>query len=160
MKHSDYQALAEFRYQIRSFLTLSEQAARRAGLEPQQHQLLLALKGLPKNLPATIGHLAERLQLQHHSAVELIDRLEARRLVRRRRSGKDRRVVEIGITPQGERVLSELSLHHKNILRKAGPVLVRSLKRVVASSRDDRGRRRRGSSPGRAHWPPRGGGAH
>jgi DNA-binding MarR family transcriptional regulator len=150
MKQTDYEALAEFRYQIRSFLNVSEQAARRAGLEPQQHQLLLALKGLPKHLTATIGNLAERLQLRHHSAVELIDRLEARGLVRRQRSEKDRRVVQIGITPRGERVLRELSLHHQNLLRKAGPVLVRALRKAAASGRERRGDRRRGSTPRRA----------
>ena len=72
----DFQALAEFRYQIRRFLYFSEEAARRAGIEPQQHQLLLAIKGLPTALRPTIRTLAERMQLQHHSAVELIDRLE------------------------------------------------------------------------------------
>src|SRR5487761_1614906 len=78
----DYQALADFRYGIRRFLNFSEQAARAAGIEPQQHQALLAIKGLPAARNATIGALAERLQIQHHSAVELADRLEARALLR------------------------------------------------------------------------------
>ncbi len=72
---TDYYALAEIRYQIRRFLHFSEEAAREAGLVPQQHQLLLALKGLPAGRKATISELAERLQLRHHSTVELIDRL-------------------------------------------------------------------------------------
>ncbi|HYX50470.1 MAG TPA: helix-turn-helix domain-containing protein, partial [Ktedonobacteraceae bacterium] len=75
---TEYQTLAEFRYQLRRFLRFSEQAARAAGLEPQQHQLLLALKGLPEGRKATIGALAERLQLTHHSTVELVDRLVER----------------------------------------------------------------------------------
>ena len=82
---SDYQALAELRYQIRRFLHFSEQAARNAGLEPQQHQLMLALKGLPEGVRPRIGELAERLQIQHHSAVELINRLAAAGYVKRGR---------------------------------------------------------------------------
>ena len=78
---AEYQALAEFRYQIRRFLRFSEQAARATGLVPQQYQLLLALKGLPNGRKATISELAERLQIKHHSTVELIDRLVKRELV-------------------------------------------------------------------------------
>jgi DNA-binding MarR family transcriptional regulator len=72
---ADYQALAEFRYLLRRFLHFSEQEARAAGLEPQQHQMLLAIKGLPADKAASVGELAERLQLQHHSTVELINRM-------------------------------------------------------------------------------------
>ena len=90
---SDYQALAELRYQIRRFLHFSEQAARKAGLEPQQHQLMLALKGLPEGVRPRIGELAERLQIQHHSAVELINRLAAGGYVKRGRQSQDRREV-------------------------------------------------------------------
>ena len=74
---ADYQALAELRYQIRRFVHFSEQASRTAGLEPQQHQLMLALKGLPKGVRPRIGELAERLQIRHHSTVELVNRLSA-----------------------------------------------------------------------------------
>ena len=77
----DYESLAEFRHQIRRFLRFSERAAREAGLEPRQHQLLLALKGLPPNVRPKIAELAERLQIQHHSAVELVNRLDAERLL-------------------------------------------------------------------------------
>jgi DNA-binding MarR family transcriptional regulator len=132
MKRTDYQAMAEFRHQIRCFLNFSEQAARTAGLEPQQHQLLLALKGLPAGKKATIGYLAERLQLQHHSAVELVDRLERHGLVRRCQGDKDRREVLLRVTPQGEKVLRALSLHHRAILRSAGPALVRALEQLLA----------------------------
>ena len=75
---TEYQALAEFRYELRRFLRFSEQAARAAGFEPRQHQLLLAIKGLPEGKQATISALAERLQIAHHSTVELIDRLVER----------------------------------------------------------------------------------
>jgi DNA-binding MarR family transcriptional regulator len=131
MKNAEYRALAEFRYQIRSFLNLSEQAARAAGLEPQHHQLLLAIKGAPPPREATISYLAERLQLQHHSLVELLDRLEARFLVRRIRGSADRRIVLLRITPRGERLLRQLALHHRNLLRSAGPALVRALEAAI-----------------------------
>lgn len=125
---ADYESLAELRYQVRRFLHFSEQAARSAGLEPRQHQLLLALKGLPKNVRPRIGELAERLQIQHHSAVELVNRLAAGGYVRRRRGGNDRREVLLLLMPKGERVLRELSIHHKEELRQQGPKLVRALK--------------------------------
>lgn len=128
---SDYQALAELRYQIRLFLHFSEEAARTMGLEPQQHQLMLALKGLPPRIRPTIGTLAERMQLQHHSAVELVNRLSSGGLVRRNRSGEDRRQVLLGLTPKGEKVLRELSIGHKAELRSQGPALVAALERAM-----------------------------
>ena len=128
---NDYQALAEFRYQIRRFLHFSEQVAREAGLEPQQHQLLLALKGLPEGRKATIGELAERLQIQHHSTVELIDRMVERDLVQRSRDDEDQRRVFIKLTPQGEEVLRKLSLLHHTELQTTGPTLVQALNRLI-----------------------------
>lgn len=127
----DYQSLAELRYQIRRFLHFSEHAARNAGLEPRQHQLMLALKGLPKNIRPRVRELAERLQIQHHSMVELVNRLSGRGLIRRRGAGHDRREVLLELTPKGERVLRELSLHHKAELRIQGPALVGALKRAM-----------------------------
>ena len=100
---ADYEALAELRYQIRRFLHFSEQASRAAGLEPRQHQLLLALKGLPKDTRPRIGELAERLQIQHHSTVELVNRLANGGYVRRERGGEDHREVLISLTPKGDR---------------------------------------------------------
>jgi DNA-binding MarR family transcriptional regulator len=127
----DYQLLAELRHQIRLFLRFSEQAARSAGLNPHQHQLLLALKGMPHAVRPTIRELAERLQLQHHSTVELVNRLARGGYVLRRRRDEDRREVLISLTAKGERVLSELSLHHRTELRKAGPALVDALQAVT-----------------------------
>jgi DNA-binding MarR family transcriptional regulator len=130
---TDYEALAEFRYQIRRFLHFSERIAREAGLEPQQHQLLLAIKGLPEGVEPTVGEIAERLQLQQHSAAELIDRTEARGLVRRSRSDADRRQVFVELTPAGERLLRRLSLHHREELRSAGPALAAALSGILAT---------------------------
>ncbi len=129
---TDYRALAEFRYQIRKFLHFSESAARAAGLEPQQHQLLLAIKGLPDDQQANIGTVAERLQIQHHSTVELADRLAKRGLVQRKRAGEDRRQVLLQVTARGERLLRELALHHEEELRTTGPLLVKALRRMMA----------------------------
>jgi DNA-binding MarR family transcriptional regulator len=131
----DYESLAEFRYQIRRFLRFSEQASRKAGLEPQQHQLMLALKGLPQGTIPRIGELAERLQIQHHSAVELANRLATGGYVRRHHGEMDRRVVLLSLTPKGEKVLRELSLHHKAELRLRGPELPAALKRVTHSGK-------------------------
>lgn len=139
---SDYQSLAELRYQIRRFLHFSEQAARKARLEPQQHQLLLALKGLPESTHPNIGVLAERLQIRPHSAVELANRLAKRGLVRRRRDGEDRREVLLGLTAKGEEVLRELSLHHRAELRSAGPELMAALESVLKATKPRRDHRK------------------
>jgi DNA-binding MarR family transcriptional regulator len=140
---SDYRSLAELRYQIRRYLRFSEQVARTARLEPQQHQLMLALKGLPKGVRPRIGELAERLQVQHHSTVELVNRLSAAGYVRRHHAGQDRREVLVALTSKGERVLRELSLHHRSELRTQGPALVAALKRAMQiSKRPDGGTRR------------------
>jgi DNA-binding MarR family transcriptional regulator len=148
---ADYRALAEFRYQIRRFLRFSERAARDAGLKPQQHQLLLAVKGLPDGRSATIGEIAERLQIQHHSTVELVDRLANRGLVARKRASEDRREVQIHLTAKGEKVLRELSLHHREELAKRGPELVGALRTLMATLRRDPGKRvaARAASAGR-----------
>lgn len=128
---SDYVSLAELRYQIRKFLHFSEQAARTAGLEPRQHQLLLAIKGLPAEVRPRVSEVAERLQIQHHSAVELINRLVAGGFVHRHRADEDRREVLLSLTSKGERVLHELSLHHMHELRMQGPALVAALKHAM-----------------------------
>lgn len=136
---ADYQSLAELRYQVRRFLHFSEQAAREAGLEPRQHQLMLTLKGLPTGTRPRIGELAERLQIQHHSTVELVNRLATGGYVRRHRGGQDRREVLLSLTPKGQKILRELSLHHKAELRTRGPALVVALKRAMQSGRGTNG---------------------
>jgi DNA-binding MarR family transcriptional regulator len=127
----DYRALAEFRHQIRRFLNFSEAAARGTGIEPQQHQLLLVLKGLSSAERPTIRTIAERLQIQHNSAVELVRRSVLRGLVQRRTGREDRREASLHITPRGERVLRRLSVSHRDELRSAAPALVRSLEALV-----------------------------
>jgi DNA-binding MarR family transcriptional regulator len=133
----DFHAMAEFRYQIRRFLRFSDEAAQRAGIEPQQHQLLLALKGLPHGTKPTIGALAERLQLRHHSTVELVDRLMERGFLIRLRSTDDRRRVLIRLTREGEACLHRLASHHLQELRSVGPefvTILQSLPTSVAAS--------------------------
>ncbi len=131
----DYARLADLRYQLRRFLGRREDAARSAGVEPQQYALLLQLKGLKGRRPATIGALAERLQIRHHSAVELVDRLVARRMVDRRRNGHDGRAVEVTLRPAGEAVLRRLSLYSTAELRSDGPALVSVLRRLMRRQR-------------------------
>lgn len=128
----EYRARAEFRYQIRRFLRLSEQEARALGLEPQQHQMLMALKGLPAGCEPTIGELASRMLIQHHSAVELVDRLAQRGMLKRARRGPDRRRVYLALTPKGEKVLTRVSLRLRGELQSAGRALVRSLEPLLS----------------------------
>ena len=129
----DFKAMSELRYQIRRFLRFSETAARQAGIEPQQHQLLLAVRGLPENLKPTIGVLAERMQLQHHSTVELVDRLADRGFLLRLRATDDRRQVLVKLTRDGEEFLKTLSLHHLQELQSAGPKFVKILQELIES---------------------------
>ena len=130
----NFKAMAELRYQIRRFLRFSENAARQAGIEPQQHQLLLAVRGLPDHLKPTIGVLAERVQLQHHSTVELIDRLVDRGFLCRLRANDDRRQVLVKLTHDGEEFLKKLSLHHLQELQSVGPTFVNVLQSLITES--------------------------
>lgn len=123
--------MAELRYQIRRFLRFSENAAREAGIEPQQHQLLLTIRGLPDDLKPTVGVLAERMQLQHHSTVELIDRLVDRGFLYRLRATDDRRKVLVKLTHDGEEFLNQLSLHHLQELQSTGPKFVKILQTLI-----------------------------
>jgi DNA-binding MarR family transcriptional regulator len=129
---ADYRALADFRHQLRRFLRFSEDAARIAGLEPRQHQLLLAVKGMPDGVVPTIGAIAERLQLQQHSVVELVDRMAEHRLVQRLPGVGDRRQVLIAVTARGETLLARLSAAHRAEMRSIGPRLRRALDVLVA----------------------------
>lgn len=135
----DYAALAEWRYQLRLLLGRRETAARAAGVEPQQFMLLLQIKGLERRRPVTIGLLAERLQIRHHSAVELVDRLVERGMVARRRHDGDRRRVIVTLQPPGEAVLRRLALHSLDELRTEAPALLATLRRLIRAAN---GRRR------------------
>jgi DNA-binding MarR family transcriptional regulator len=128
---ADYRALAELRHQIRRFLKFSEAEARAAGIEPQQHQLLLAVKGLPDDMRPTIRTIADRLQVQHHTVVGLVDRLVTAKLARRRTSELDRREILVEITPRGESLLQKLVLLHSAELRTVGPALAAALDSIL-----------------------------
>lgn len=133
---SDYQALAEFRYQIRRFLHFSEEAVTKARLERGQYQLMLAIKGMPAGMRPRIRDLADRMKVRHNSAVELVNRLEAGGFVHRTRAQDDRREVLLALTPKGEKVLGELALHHHEELRSNGPELVAALRRIMREGDD------------------------
>jgi DNA-binding MarR family transcriptional regulator len=133
---SDYQAMAEFRYQIRKFLRFSEHAVRAAGMEPGQYQLMLAIKGIPQEVRPRIRELADRMHIRHHSAVELVNRLEAGGYVRRERAQHDRREVLLALTAKGEKVLAELALHHHDALRSAASSLVAALRRLTPREKE------------------------
>jgi DNA-binding MarR family transcriptional regulator len=126
---ADYRRLSEFRYLIRRFLAFSERAASRAGLTSRQHQALLAIKGAREGAVPTIGYLAERLHIQHHSAVELADRLVEAGLVTRAHDTGDRRRVRLALTATAERHLAELSAEHLRELAQLRPALLASLER-------------------------------
>jgi DNA-binding MarR family transcriptional regulator len=127
----DYESLSEFRYEVRKFLHFAEQAARAAGIEPQQYQALLAIRGLPAWSRATVGALAERMQIRHHSAVELGGRLERNGWIERTRGESDRREVLLQLTRPGEKLLESLSRLHRQELRTTAPKLIEALRSVV-----------------------------
>jgi DNA-binding MarR family transcriptional regulator len=131
----DYRRLAELRYRIRQFLRGREIAARAIGVEPQQYLLLLQIKGLQRSGPATIGRLAERLQVRHHTTVGLVDRLARRGMVTRRRGRRDRRQVQVELRPAGEVVLRRLALQSLAELRTEGPALVAVLRQLTGQNR-------------------------
>jgi DNA-binding MarR family transcriptional regulator len=131
LSKSQYELLAAFRYALRQFLHFSEEAARAAGVTPQQHQALLAVKGFPGRDCVTVGELAERLQLRHHSAVGLVDRMVAERLVARAPSAQDRRQVYVQLTTRGQNVVERLSSAHSEHLKRIGPELTLRLKQLA-----------------------------
>jgi DNA-binding MarR family transcriptional regulator len=131
VKTEQYRALAELRYRIRQFLGEGDATARAAGLEPQQYLLLLMIRGLPAGQEATIRTLAERLTLKHHSAVELIDRLEGHGYVRRTRGREDRRRVLVSLLPRGEKLLEDVARQRIDELRSHGHDLVRAIDQLL-----------------------------
>jgi DNA-binding MarR family transcriptional regulator len=134
----DFRALAQFRYEIRRFIRLSEEASRKVGLEPQHHQLLLAIKGAPSGKETSVAYLAERLQLRHNSVVGLIDRLAEHRLIVRHRSPEDHRRVLVTLTPAGEEVLHDLSVAHQDEIRSRAPQLVAAMGAIVRTAANRR----------------------
>lgn len=130
---AEYVALAEFRYQIRRYLRYMEEEARANGHHPQQYQLLLAIKGLPKGKEPTVSTLAERMQMNHNSMVGLVNRCEKRGLIRRTRSGNDRRQVALTITQQGDLVLRQQANASRRELGSISPILFDSLEQLMLS---------------------------
>jgi len=135
LSEPEYLALGEFRYQLRRFLRHMEEASRLLGANPQQYQLVLAIKGLPKGIVPTISQLAERMQLNHNSMVELVDRCEEQNLLRRNRSDNDRRQVTLSITAEGETLLRKLGVAARQELQDAGPALVDAVLRLTGDGR-------------------------
>lgn len=135
----EYRALAELRHHIRHFVREGDAVAREAGLEPQQYLLLLAIRGLPEDAEATIRVLAERLELKHHSMVELIDRLEMHGYVRRTRSRDDRRRVLVSLLPRGEKLLEQVARHRIEELRTTGAALVSAISSLLENKSPNAG---------------------
>lgn len=133
-ERDEIQALARFRSEIRRFLRFSEKAATAAGLEPQQHQLMLQIAGTPDGTLATVSHIAETMCLQHHTAVELSKRCELAGLVRRTQDLSDRRRVVLELTAEGQTALRKLSEVHAQQLRELAPGLIQALTRISNSN--------------------------
>jgi len=123
LSKDDFEALARFRFGIRRYLRFSEETVRSHGVTPQQYQLMLALKGFPGRDWAVVHELADRLQLRHHSVVELIDRAQVQGLVQRTTHPDDGRAVRVVLTDRGERLLGRLSALHRDELRRMDSVL-------------------------------------
>ena len=134
---AEYETLASFRYALRQFLHFSEAAAEATGLTPQQHQALLAIRGFPGRDRVTVGELAERLQIRHHSTVGLVDRLVAQKLVTRELAEDDRRQVYVALTSRGLGTLEQLSDAHRAELRRIGPQLSQLLTQLGATEIGD-----------------------
>jgi DNA-binding MarR family transcriptional regulator len=131
---SEFQTLAAFRYQIRLFLRFSEDQARASGIEPQQHQLLLVIKSLPDDVTPTIGELASRMLIRHHSTVELVNRLVDQGAVKRVHAESDHREVLVRLTKKGEMLLHNLSVAHHQELQERGPELMKALRKVLGQT--------------------------
>jgi DNA-binding MarR family transcriptional regulator len=127
--------LAQFRYELRRFLHFSECAALEAGLQPQQHQLLLQVAGAPEPSTVTIAYAAERLELKHNSAVELVDRSEREGLLERVIDAGDKRRVLLRITRKGRQILGRLADDHTRELNELAPRLMDALERVRRHAR-------------------------
>lgn len=128
---TEYEVLAEFRYSLGLFLRVSKNAAEEEGVTPQQHQALLAIKGFPGREQITIKELAERLQIRHHSAVGLVNRLESENLIIRSPALNDRRKVLISLTEHSLSILETLSITHREELLQLAPKLCLLLERIT-----------------------------
>ena len=132
LSKADFEALAEFRYALRKFLGFSEKAASQNGVTPQQYQALLAIEGFPGRDWVTIGELAEQMRIAHHSAVGLVDRMEAMNLVKRTPVKEDRRRVQVSLSAKGRKLLKKLYLVHREELRSSGVQLTALLQKAAS----------------------------
>lgn len=132
---NDIESLAQFRYALRQFLRFSERAARQAGISPQQHQLLMTIKGMHGRTWANVAEIAERLQVSHHAAVALVTRAQNLKLVKRTQGKEDRRTVQVSLTPKGEDLIAQLAeLHHQELGRLAS-ILLKQLQNIANAAR-------------------------
>jgi DNA-binding MarR family transcriptional regulator len=129
LSKAEYETLASFRCAVRKVLNDGDEAARKIGITPQQNQALLAIRGFPGREYVTVGELAEWLQIRHHSAVGLVDRLESLGYVKRRQSTEDRRTVHVQLTARGQSVLNRLTPAYREELRLTG----RDLRQLIES---------------------------
>lgn len=138
LSKANYETISEFRYTLRKFLGFSEAAAVNHGLTAQQYQALLAIEGFPGRNWVTVGELAEQLQIAHHSAVGLINRMEKLKLVAREKSTEDRRRVQVSLTKKGKGLLESLYRAHRTELKTIGPKIVQLLQRASLDISEDR----------------------
>ena len=132
---NDIESLAQFRYALRQFLRFSERAARQAGISPQQHQLLMTIKGMHGRTWANVAEVAERLQVSHHAAVALVTRAQNQKLVKRTQGKEDRRTVQVSLTPKGEDLIAQLAELHHHELSRLSSILLKQLQAISAATR-------------------------
>jgi DNA-binding MarR family transcriptional regulator len=131
MSPSDvYQPLAAFRYGLRKFLRFSKETLGHEGLTPEQYEALLALQAFSSEEGLLVGELSERLQVKHHTAVHVTDRLSARKLVSRRRDKTDQRKVYVRLTRAGAVLVERLAAIHYQELRARSGELIQALRRL------------------------------
>ena len=129
LEDADFRTLAAVRAELRGFAHFTEQVVRQAGLTPQQHQVLVALRASETG-ELTIGELADKLLLKPHSVSGLADRLETGGLVERARSEADRRVICLRLTDRARQLMASLSLSHRDELRRIRPLLISLLSQL------------------------------
>lgn len=126
----DYDALADFRYLLRKFLRFSKDFLRGAGLNSEQYEALLAIKAFESPDGLTISQLSERLQVKHHSAVNIVDRLVDQKLISRQTGTTDRRRRHVRLTAKGEKMIDELAAAHRKEIRIRSIELIKALERL------------------------------
>jgi DNA-binding MarR family transcriptional regulator len=130
LTRDDYEALAGFRYLLRRFLRFSKDFLRNANLNPEQYEALLAIKAFESPDGLTISQLSERLQVKHHSAVNIVDRLVDQKLIRRQTAATDRRRRHVQLTAKGEKIIDELAAAHRREIRVRSIEMIKALERL------------------------------